>query len=131
MRKLAHQPRASALDCRCVSSNFVVEYLIADIHYRASGTLCSSAQKFVARTSRGDLQCFAFPLNSEQVWLPKKIDEVSFVHHIHGGTGFIVGRSGRAEIIDIEATLLTQTLSHENSDTSDITSIAVRFRKFF
>jgi hypothetical protein len=72
------------------------------------------------------MQIYGFPLNAEQVWLPKEPRHISSLHPIHAGTSIIVGTRGRAIIVDIQKTLLVQILSHDDSDTTEIRSLAVR-----
>lgn len=72
------------------------------------------------------MQIYGFPLNAEQVWLPKEPRQISSLHPIHAGTSIIVGTRGRAIIVDIQKTLLVQILSHDDSDTTEIRSLAVR-----
>ena len=93
---------------------------------RLGGTLCPKIQKFAARTIYGEMQIYGFPLNAEQVWLPKEPRLIYSLHPIHAGTGIIVGTRGRAIIVDIQKTLLVQILSHDDSDTTEIRSLAVR-----
>ncbi len=98
---------------------------MSNLYYSCCGTLCSTSETFVAINDKQQVMLYHLGLGFR--WLLPKLEGVVSVSSIHRDTGFVIGGSGKAHLIDIPLVLITQVLHQGLSTRPCLLFLCIQF----